>query len=86
MTQFEAIIALMSAILGMLIILSTAVWKARGWVDRLNTTDGRLADAIEALTRTQTDQHAENRARFEQIERRLAAVAPLPPRRRRPGA
>ena len=70
-TQFEATTALLAAIVGILVTLVAAVWKARGWVDRLNTTDGRLADAIEALTRTQQEQHAENKARFTAIERRL---------------
>lgn len=71
-THFDATITLLAAILGMLVTLITAVWKARGWVDRLNTTDGRLASAIEALTQTQRQQHAENIRRFESVERRLS--------------
>ena len=70
-THFEALVALLSAMLGMLVILITAVWKARGWVDRLNTTDGNLANAITELTRTQRDLHQENQRRFERIEQRL---------------
>jgi hypothetical protein len=70
-THFEATIALLSACIGMLGALIAAVWKARGWVDRLNATDGRLADAIEGLTQVQQQQHRENLARFNVIEGRL---------------
>lgn len=70
-THFEATITLLGVVIGMLATLVTAVWKARGYVDRLNTTDGRLADAIENLDRTQQDQHRENQERFRQIEVRL---------------
>ena len=71
MTHFEATTALLAAIIGMLATLITVVWKARGWVDRLNATDGRLADAIEGLARLQAEQHRENKARFAAIEGRL---------------
>lgn len=71
-THFEALIALLSAMLGMLVVLISAVWKARGWVDRLNTTDGNLATAITELTRTQRELHRENQRRFERIEQRLS--------------
>lgn len=72
MTQIEAVVALLAGILGMLVALSTGVWKARGWIDRLNATDSRLADAIEALTKVQAEQHRENQGRFQAIEQRLA--------------
>lgn len=70
-THFETLVALLSGVLGMLVVLISAVWKARGWVDRLNTTDGNLANAITELTRTQRDLHRENQRRFERIEQRL---------------
>ena len=69
-THFEALVALLSAVVGLLVTLITAIWKARGWVDRLNQTDSRLADAIEALTQTQQTQHAENQRRLLALERR----------------
>jgi hypothetical protein len=81
-THFEATMALLSAAVGMLVTLIVSVWKARGWVDRLNTTDGRLADAIETLASAQREQHAENRERFTAIERRLEGR----PRARRPSS
>lgn len=71
MTQLEGIMALLAAVLGMLTALVTVVWKARGWIDRLNTTDARLADAIENLARVQAEQHRENQVRFVAIEQRL---------------
>ena len=80
-THFEATITLLGVVIGMLASLVTAVWKARGYIDRLNTTDGNLATAIENLAATQRDLHRENRERFEAIERRLE-----PPRRGRAGA
>lgn len=70
-TRFETTVTLLGVILGMLSTLITVIWKARGYVDRLNTTDGRLADAIENLTRTQQEQHRENQERFARIEKRL---------------
>ena len=72
--HFETIITLAGVIIGILSTLIAVVWRARGYVDRLNTTDSRLAQAIEDLNSTQKAQHAENRARFERIERRLKAV------------
>lgn len=69
-THFEAILGLLSVVIGLLVSLVTGIWKARGWVDRLNQTDGRLADAIEALTVTQQTQHAENQRRLAALERR----------------
>jgi hypothetical protein len=71
-SHFDAVIALLGVILGMLATLVSVVWKARGWIDRLNTTDGRLADAIDGLKVSQRDQHRENQERFRQIEIRLA--------------
>ncbi len=68
-THFEAILSLLSIIIGLLVSLATGIWKARGWVDRLNATDQRLAEAIETLTRTQQQQHAENQQRFRELER-----------------
>jgi hypothetical protein len=76
-THFEATVTLLAAVIGMLATLIGSVWKARGWIDRLNETDSKLAAAIENLAVTQRDLHSENRARFEAIERRLE-----PPRRR----
>lgn len=70
-THFEATLTLLAAVLGMLGTLIALVWRARGWVDRLNTTDARLAQAIESLDRNQQQQHQENQRRFEAIERQL---------------
>lgn len=69
--HFETILTLAGVIIGILATLLGVVWKARGYVDRLNTTDSRLAQALEDLNTTTKAQHAENRARFERIERRL---------------
>jgi hypothetical protein len=69
LTHFETLITLLGAVIGLLAALIGTVWRARGWVDQLNATDSRLADAIEALTRTQQQQHAENQARFLALER-----------------
>lgn len=75
-THFEAVVALLSGVLGLLAALVTAVWKARGWIDRLNTTDGNLAKAIETLTSTQSDMHAANQRRFQTIEDQLQGWPP----------
>lgn len=64
-------VTLAGVIIGILSTLTAVIWKARGYVDRLNTTDSRLAQALEDLNTTTRAQHAENRARFERIERRL---------------
>jgi hypothetical protein len=71
MTRFEAGITLAGVIIGILTALIGSVWHARGYVDRLNTTDGRLADAIESLAAVQKQQHADNQARFARIEQQL---------------
>jgi predicted PurR-regulated permease PerM len=71
-THYEATITLLGVIVGMLSTLIMVVWRARGWVDRLNTTDGQLAKAIEDLTRNQRELHQENKKRFEEIEHRLS--------------
>lgn len=78
-THFSAIIGLLGVVIGLLVSLVTAIWKARGWVDRLDTTDARLATAIESLTATMQTQHAENQRRLAALER-----ATGPPGRRRP--
>jgi hypothetical protein len=70
-THFEATITLLGVVIGILGTLAACVWRARGYVDRLNTTDARLADAIELLNRNQVNQHRENQARFTAIEQRL---------------
>lgn len=75
-THFEATITLLGVVIGILATLVGSVWQARGYVDRLNTTDGRLADAIEQLSKTQKTQHADNQRRFTAIERQLANGAP----------
>jgi hypothetical protein len=69
-TRFETLLTLLSLITGLLLTLVTGIWKARGWVDRLNTTDARLADAIDALRVTMQVQHAENQRRLSALERR----------------
>lgn len=70
-THFETTVVLLSAVIGMLATLIASVWHARGWIDRLNVTDDKLATAIENLAKTQRDLHQENQRRFESIERRL---------------
>jgi hypothetical protein len=67
-THFEATLALLSVVIGMLGTLIAAIWKARGWVDQLNTTDARLADAIDALRTTMQLQHSENQRRLVALE------------------
>lgn len=79
-TRFETTITLLGVIIGILVTLIGSVWGARGYVDRLNTTDGRLADAIEQLAATQKAQHKDNQRRFTEIERRLANGTPGPAR------
>jgi hypothetical protein len=74
-THFEATLTLLGVILGMLTTLITVVWKARGYVDRLNTTDGNLARAIEELTVSQRELHQENQRRFTAIEQRMRATS-----------
>jgi hypothetical protein len=76
MTHYETAITLLGVVIGILATLIGSVWGARGYVDRLNTTDGRLADAIEELAKTQKQQHADNQRRFAAIERQLANGAP----------
>jgi hypothetical protein len=70
-THFEATLTLLGVILGVLSTLVAVIWRARGYVDRLNATDGRLADAIDNLRISQESQHQENQRRFERIEDRL---------------
>jgi hypothetical protein len=70
-THYEATVTLLGVILGMLSTLVAVVWKARGWIDRLNTTDGNLAKAIDDLAASQRELHEENKRRFAAIERRL---------------
>lgn len=69
-TRYEAILAILSLILGMLSTLTVGIWKARGWVDNLAATDQRLATAIENLTKTTQDQHADNQRRLQRLEDR----------------
>jgi hypothetical protein len=70
-THFQATLTLLGIIVGMLGALIGVIWKARGYIDRLNETDGRLADAITSLRKSQENQHQENQRRFERIEDRL---------------
>jgi hypothetical protein len=69
-THFEATLTLLSIVIGMLGTLIGVVWKARGWVDQLETTDARLADAIDALRMTMQQQHSENQRRLTALEHR----------------
>lgn len=70
-THFETTITLMGVLIGWLAALCAGVWRVRGWLDRLNTTDGQLARALEDLSRTQRELHEANQERFRAIERRL---------------
>lgn len=71
MTHFEAVITLLGILVGLLTTLISVVWKARGWIDRLNHTDGQLATAIGELTRSQREMHQTNQDRFQAIEAQL---------------
>lgn len=71
-THFEATVALLSAVIGMLATLIMFVWKGRGWIDRRAQAEDRLASAIEVLAETQERLHRENQKKFRSIERRLA--------------
>lgn len=71
-THFEATMTLLATILGMLTALATGIWKARGWIDRLNATDSRLASAITSLDENQRMLHQANQERFRAIEAQLA--------------
>lgn len=75
-THFEATVTLLGVVIGMLGTLVTVVWKARGWIDRLNATDSALAAAIKSLDENQVRQHRENQERFQAIEKRLAQQPP----------
>jgi len=66
-----ATVTLLATIVGLLGGLITIVWRARGYVDRLNTTDSELARAISDLGKTTVILHRENQARFTRIERKL---------------
>jgi len=83
-THFEAAITLLGVVIGILGTLAAGVWKARGWIDRLNHTDSQLAKAIEDLSATQRELHRENQRRFEAIEARLPGPG-HPPARARSG-
>lgn len=71
MTHFETLVALLTALVGLLGGLIAVVWRARGYVDRLNATDSELAKAISDLGRTMRMIHRENQNRFTKIERKL---------------
>ena len=67
-TATVTLLATIVSLLGSLIVI---VWRARGYVDRLNTTDSELAKAISDLSKTTVILHRENQARFTRIERKL---------------
>lgn len=67
-THFEATLTLLGVVIGMLGTLIGVVWKARGWVDRLNSTDAELGRAIKNLTETMREQHADNQRRLSALE------------------
>lgn len=70
-THFETTVTLLAAVIGMLATLIAVVWKSRGYLDRLNTTDSDLAHAIQGLADVQKMQHRQNQRRFKSIERKL---------------
>jgi hypothetical protein len=70
-THFETLVALLAGLSGLLGTLIVVVWRARGYVDRLNTTDSDLAKAIQDLANVSVQMHRENQARFRVIERKL---------------
>jgi len=73
-TKFETIITILSLLAGMLATLIATVWRARGWIDRLNATDRELSKAIRALTTSQEQMHRANQERFGRIETRLDSL------------
>lgn len=75
-THFEATLTLLGVVIGLLTTLITVIWKARGYIDRLNTTDGNLAKAIDDLSRTQMLLHESNQDRFRAIEWQLGQAGP----------
>jgi hypothetical protein len=70
-THFETLVTLLAGVAGLLGGLIAVVWRARGYVDRLNTTDSELAKAISELANASVQMHRENQARFRVIERKL---------------
>lgn len=66
-----ATVTLLATIVSLLSGLTVIVWRARGYVDRLNTTDSDLAKAISDLGKTTVILHRENQRRFTNIERKL---------------
>jgi len=83
LTQTEAVTALLAAVVALLTALVVLVWRARGWIDRLNTTDGNLAAAIDRLAETQREIRRQDQDRFARIERRLDARGDAAPGRAR---
>lgn len=71
MTQFESVMTLLGTVVGLLTALIIVVWRARGYIDRLNTTDSELAKSISDLSGTMRNLHRENQYRFMKIERKL---------------
>jgi hypothetical protein len=70
-THFETIITGLGTLIGMISALIVVVWRTRGYVDRLNTTDSELAHAISDLGTTMISLHRENQTRFRRIESKL---------------
>jgi hypothetical protein len=71
MTHFEVIVSALSGTIGLLGTLIVVIWRARGYIDRLNTTDSELAIAITELGKTMMIMHRQNQARFSRIERKI---------------
>lgn len=68
MTKFEALISLIGGIAGLLILLITATWRLKGYLDRLNATDARLVTAVDNLQRQLGLMYRENQMRFRALE------------------
>ncbi len=71
MTHFEVIVSVLSGTIGLLSGLILMVWRARGYIDRLNTTDSELSTAITDLGKTMLLMHRQNQLRFGRIERKM---------------
>lgn len=71
LTHFEALISLITGLLGVTTTLTVGVWKLRGAIEKRDETDRKLARAINGLASLQKSQHHENQDRFARIERRL---------------
>ena len=55
------------------VVIVSAIWRAKGWVDNLNENDRNLAKALHRLDETQKAQHRDNQRRLAALERRIGS-------------